>query len=213
MLTRWGQCWTKSGFVLCLHLLKGRIDARFAELPKGTDPDQILIHEGAEALQRIIENAHPMVEYLIRQKVPNVAQASPKLKESVCQWMFAAMVEIDSRIALEGYLEQLSRLLNIPIDALKIDFSNYRKNRTPVYRQTSSHQEVQSQDPERLTIVEEDLLFVLCMTTDSASPLANTLDISWVDVSFWTNTRHLSRKQVRKALIYHTHKLKIFSRR
>ena len=161
--------------------LKSGLEARFAELPSGTDPDQILLGEGTSAMQRIIDEAQPMVEYVIRQKVPNVAQASPELKESVCKWMFSAMVEIDSRIALEGYFEQLARLLNIPIDALKIDFSKYRKNRTPVYRQASTQEEVQSQNPERLTIVEEDLLFVLLHDDRLASPLANTLDISWVD--------------------------------
>ena len=91
--------------------LKAGLDARFAELPEGSDPDQILIQKGADALHQIIENAHPMLEYLIRQKVPVLAQASPKQKESVCQWIFAAMLEIDSRIVQEGYLEQLSRLL------------------------------------------------------------------------------------------------------
>jgi len=161
--------------------LKAGLDARFAELPKGTDPDQILIHKGADAMRQIIEGAHPMVEYVVRQKVPDLSQASPKQKESVCQWMFAAMLEIDSRILLEGYFEQLSRLLNIPIDALKSDFSTYRKNRSPAYRKPTDSTEVSSKTPDRLTIVEEDLLFVLLHDDRLASPLASTLDISWVD--------------------------------
>ena len=161
--------------------LKAGLDARFAELPKGTDPDQILIHKGTDAMRQIIEGAHPMVEYVVRQKVPVLSQASPKQKESVCQWMFAAMLEIDSRILLEGYFEQLSRLLNIPIDALKSDFSTYRKNRSPAYRKPTDSTEVSSKTPDRLTIVEEDLLFVLLHDDRLASPLASTLDISWVD--------------------------------
>jgi DNA primase len=161
--------------------LKAGLDARFAELPKGTDPDQILIHKGADAMRQIIEGAHPMVEYVVRQKVPDLSQASPKQKESVCQWMFTAMLEIDSRILLEGYFEQLSRLLNIPIDALKSDFSSYRKNRSPAYRKPTTSTEVSSKTPDRLTIVEEDLLFVLLHDDRLASPLASTLDISWVD--------------------------------
>ena len=161
--------------------LKAGLDARFAELPEGTDPDQILIHKGADAMQQIIEGAHPMVEYVIRQKVPDLTLASPKQKESVCQWIFAAMLEIDSRIMLEGYLEQLSRLLNIPIDALKTDFSSYRKNRSPAYRKPTDSIELSPKAPDRLTIVEEDLLYVLLHDDRLASPLASTLDISWVD--------------------------------
>ena len=73
-----------------------------------------------------------MVEYVIKQKYPlkKLPQA-----EGISNWMFSAMVEIDSRIALEGYLEQLARLLNLPVDALKFDFSKFLKNRTPNYKQ------------------------------------------------------------------------------
>ncbi len=161
--------------------LKTGLDARFAELPKGTDPDQILITEGKETMEQIIASAYPMIEYVVRQKAPNLVNASPKQKESVCQWMFSSMMEIESRIALEGYLEQLARLLNIPMDALKSDFTRHRKNRTPAYRKALSEIEIPSNEPDRLTIVEEDLLYVLLHDDRLASPLANTLDISWVD--------------------------------
>ena len=67
------------------------------------------------------------------------------------------------------------------IDALKADFSKFRKNRTPAYRERVSKKELSSKKSDRLTIVEEDLLFVLLHDDRLASPLANTLDISWVD--------------------------------
>lgn len=161
--------------------LKVGLDARFAELPKGTDPDQILMNEGIESMQAIIDGANPMIEYVIRQKVPNLAKASPKQKESVCRWIFSSMMEIESRIALEGYLEQLANLINIPIDALKSDFQRHRKNRLPAYRNLSTSKELTSKEPDRLTIVEEDLLFVILHDDRLVSPLARTLDISWVD--------------------------------
>ncbi len=161
--------------------LKAGLEARFAQLPTGTDPDEILLGQGKEAMQDIIEGALPMVEYVIRQKIPHLASASPKDKESVCQWMFSSMVEIESRIALEGYIEQLSRLLNVPIDALKADLARFRKTRTPAYRQPTYDKELSAKVPDRLTIVEEDLLFVLLHEDRLASPLAHTLDISWVD--------------------------------
>ena len=161
--------------------LKAGLDARFAELPKGSDPDQILMGKGINEMHKIIKDAQPMLEYVIKQKIPVLKEASPKQKESVCNWMFSAMVEIDSRIALEGYLEQLTRLLSIPIDALKADFSKFLKNRTPAYRERVSKKELSSKKSDRLTIVEEDLLFVLLHDDRLASPLANTLDISWVD--------------------------------
>ena len=161
--------------------LKAGLEARFAQLPIGTDPDDILLGQGQEAMQNIIDGALPMVEYVVRQKIPKLTAASPKQKESVCQWMFSSLVDIDSRIALEGYIEQLGRLLSVPIDALKVDLARFRKTRTPAYRNQPTEKEVSQKVPDRLTIVEEDLLFVLLHDDRLASPLAHTLDISWVD--------------------------------
>ena len=112
--------------------LKVGLDARFAELPKGSDPDQILMGQGIEKMHKIIKDAQPMVEYVIKQKIPVLKEASPKQKESVCNWMFSAMVEIGSNCP--RVIEQLARLLNLPVDALKFDFPNF-KNRTPNYKQ------------------------------------------------------------------------------
>jgi DNA primase len=161
--------------------LKSGLDARFAELPQGSDPDQILVGEGAEAMQKIIDQARPMIEYVIRQKIPSLAAATPKQKESTCQWFFSSLAEIDSRIALEGYLEQLARLLGVAIDALKSDFLKFRKNRTPAYRKPTQQKENSPKESDRLTIVEEDLLLLLLHDDRLASPLASTLDMSWVD--------------------------------
>ena len=82
------------------------------------------LEQGQEAMQNIIDGALPMVEYVVRQKIPKLTAASPKQKESVCQWMFSSLIDIDSRIALEGYIEQLGRLLSVPIDALNLTSSN-----------------------------------------------------------------------------------------
>ena len=162
--------------------LKAGLEARFAELPEGSDPDQILIKGGTEAMQQVIDGAHSMVEHVVRQKIPDLKTATPKQKESVCQWMFGSLIEVDSRVALEGYLEQLARLLAVAMDALKSDFVKFRKNRTPAYRQSTKDKELPSNTPDRLTIVEEDLLFVLLHDDRLASPLAHTLDMSWVDL-------------------------------
>ena len=58
-----------------------------------------------------------MIEFVIRQKLPDSGLSSPKQKESICNWIFEPLSEVDSHIAKEGYFEQISRLLNIPIGA------------------------------------------------------------------------------------------------
>ena len=161
------------------------LDAKFAELPLGSDPDQILQSpNGVENMQTILDQATPMLEFTVRKKLPNGASSTPKQKDSLAQWIFTALSEVDSRVALEGYLQQLSRLISIPIDILKSDFSKHQRNKQPKYRDigNSSSQKISSESSDRLTSVEEDLLFVLLHDDRIASPLANTLDMSWVDL-------------------------------
>ena len=131
-------------------------------------------------MKEIIDTAVPMIEFVVRQKAPDLNSTSPKKKESICRLIFESLIEIDSRIALEGYLEQLRKLLIIPVDVVKSDFSRYRKPH-PQYRKDPEKKDIPSKRSDRLTIAEEDLLFVLLHDDRLASPLAHTLDISWVD--------------------------------
>ena len=164
--------------------LQAGLDARFAEIPQGLDPDQILQSGGAEALQEILEDAIPMLQFAIEKKLPDGAASTPKQKDSVSQWIFEALADVESSVALEGYFQQLSRLISIPIDALKSDFSRQIKKNQPKYRgpKSTAEKKVSSNGSDRLTIVEEDLLFVLLHDDRLASPLAHTLDMSWVDL-------------------------------
>ena len=149
----------------------------------GSDPDQILLSGGSAALQQIIDNAAPMLDYAVTQKLPEGTYSTPKQKDMISQWLFASLAEVESTITREGYLQQLSRLIAIPVDVLKSDFNRLVKNRRPKYR--SNEQEVKKvsqKDSDRLTIVEEDLLSLLLHDDRLASPLAHTLDMSWVDL-------------------------------
>jgi len=162
--------------------LKTGLEARFAQLPTGSDPDQILAQEGAPALQALLDQALPMIEFVIRQKIPSGQIPSPKQKQSICDWIFEPLMEVESLIVTEGYLEQISRLLTVPIDALKTDFARFRKNRRPAYLGAPTKENLSAQASDRLTIVEDDLLLVLLHDDRLASPLAQVLDLSWVDL-------------------------------
>ena len=67
-----------------------------------------------------------MVEYAVTAKNPGgCTAASPKQKESISQWLFASLGEVESTIAREGYLQQLSRLIAIPVDVLQGRFQPF----------------------------------------------------------------------------------------
>ena len=61
-----------------------------------------------------------------------------------------------------------------------MDFARFRKNRKPAYLGPISASEENTSD--RLTIVEDDLLLVVLHDDRIASPLAQVLDLSWVDL-------------------------------
>jgi len=79
-------------------------------------------------------------------------------------------------------MEQISRLLTVPIDALKTDFSRFRRNRKPAYLGAPAKEKSSTPTSDRLTIVEDDLLLILLHDDRLASPLAQVLDLSWVDL-------------------------------
>ncbi len=161
--------------------LKAGLEARFAALPKGTDPDQILQKEGSAGLDKVLKQAKPMIEFVISKKIPTLKNASPKQKASSCEWLFSSLTEVDSRVAREAYLEQLGSLLSVSSDAIREDFKKFRKNRSPAYRAPDDKPKNEDQSSDRLTIVEDDLLSIVLHDDRLASLLANALDLSWVD--------------------------------
>ena len=57
--------------------LKVGLDARFAELPKEVIPIKFLMGQGIEKMHKIIKDAQPMVEYVIKQKIPVLKKHLP----------------------------------------------------------------------------------------------------------------------------------------
>ena len=83
----------------------------------------------------------------------------------------------------DGYLEQLARGLNLSFDSVKKDFSRFTKNRRPrrAYGPSENLSEKESSEwSQRLTSVEDDLLFTLLHDDRLASPLAHALDLAWL---------------------------------
>jgi len=165
--------------------LKAGLDARFATLPKDSDPDLILRSEGPEALSGIIREGIPIIDYVIEQKLGRPAQASPNELRKTSELLFEPLSELDSFVVKDGYLEQLARGLNLSFDSVKKDFSRFTKNRRPrrAYGPSENLSEKESSEwSQRLTSVEDDLLFTLLHDDRLASPLAHALDLAWLDL-------------------------------
>lgn len=165
--------------------IKAGLDARFATLPKDSDPDLILQSKGPEALAEIIQKGLPMIDYVIAQKLGKPSQASPNDLRKTSELLFDPLSELDSFVVKDGYLEQIARGLSLSLDSVKRDFSRFTKNRKPrrTYAPSEELSEKESSGwSQRLTSVEDDLLYTLLHDDRLASPLAHALDLAWLDL-------------------------------
>jgi DNA primase len=162
--------------------LKTGLDARFATLPEGSDPDQILVNHGKEALKKIIEAGQPMISYVcgkILSKSP-----TPHEKIKVTDFFFPTFTEMESLVVRDSYLNDLADVLIVPAQALKADFQKFNRNRKPAYQQkttNNSTQKVENKTTERLTTAEDDLLYCLLHDVRLGSSLSQIIDPSWLD--------------------------------
>ena len=67
---------------------------RFALLPKGQDPDDLIKAKGKTAMQDVLDNALPLVEMLWQREVSKESLTTPEAKAGLKSRIFAALQEI-----------------------------------------------------------------------------------------------------------------------
>ena len=82
--------------------LKTGLDAHFATIPVGSDPDQILVNQGKEGLQKLIQEGQPMVNYVCSKILSS--NPTPQEKTKVGDFFFPPC-----RYGLDGSLRFLSQ--------------------------------------------------------------------------------------------------------
>lgn len=98
-----------------------------ASIPDGHDPDEILREQGKEALQKIIDEALPITDYLINNQLKNHDLSKADEKGKFTTAVLEIISKLDSRSEEEPYLEKVRDLTNIPIDILRRDIERARK--------------------------------------------------------------------------------------
>ena len=162
--------------------LKTGLDAHFATIPVGSDPDQILVEKGKEALSKIISEGKPMVQYVCSKLLtPN---PSPHEKTKVTDFFFPSLAEMESMVLCDSYLSEISESLHIPQSSVKTDFQKFKRNRRPSYQEKSLTPQIhegKTRNTERLTTAEDDLLYCLLHDVRLGRSLAQIIDPSWLD--------------------------------
>ncbi len=115
---------------------KNEFNIRVVALPEKMDPDEVLKNKGKEYLSSLIENAMPVMDYLIE-----VEKGNHNLEKAEERGDFAKATlghlkrMVDSPSQREPYLEKIRDLTSIPIDILRRDLQGGEKENKPLKKE------------------------------------------------------------------------------
>lgn len=167
---------------MCLKL---GLEIRFLLLPKGSDPDDLLLREGTEGLEHLRRDALDAMAFAVQTLIP--AKATPRDRTLGLQRIFEMLLEGESEVMRHDYLQQVGRLAGVERLALEQDFERFARSRaTPPPRQPESGPSPAPSpeslnSPEKLTTAESDLLFILLHQAELAGPIARLIDPAWIN--------------------------------
>ncbi|MCE6951021.1 DNA primase [Cereibacter sphaeroides] len=95
---------------LALPLLEAGQGLRFAVLPPGLDPDDLIRSEGAAAMSRVLDAAQPMVSLLWRRETEGQVFDSPERRAALDKRLRAAVTRIADQTIRRHYGDELNRL-------------------------------------------------------------------------------------------------------
>lgn len=95
---------------LALPLMEAGKGLRFALLPGGQDPDELIRSEGREAMAKLVEGARPMVELLWRRETEGRVFDSPERRASLDKTLRLALKRITDPSIRAHYGEEVKRL-------------------------------------------------------------------------------------------------------
>jgi len=93
-----------------LPLLEAGQSLRFAIMPQGLDPDDVLKAQGAGAMQTLLENAIPMVQLLWRRETEGKVFDSPERKAALDKDLRAIIKKIADSSIRSHYGQEINRL-------------------------------------------------------------------------------------------------------
>ncbi len=95
---------------LALPLLEAGKGLRFAVLPAGLDPDDLIRAQGASAMQAVVEAAQPMVRLLWQRETEGRVFDSPERRAALDKSLRAVLMRIQDPSLRSHYGEEMKRL-------------------------------------------------------------------------------------------------------
>lgn len=95
---------------LALPLLEAGKGLRFAVLPAGLDPDDLIKAQGAPAMQKVLDGAQPMVRLLWQREIEGRVFDSPERRAALDKSLRAALTRIKDPSIRSHYAEEIKEL-------------------------------------------------------------------------------------------------------
>jgi DNA primase len=93
-------------------LRKSELAARVAALPPGADPDSYLREHGAEAMQRLVDSASGIVEYLIDASAGAVGSSAAERADAI-QALGPVVAAVGNPVEIELYIQRVGQRFGI----------------------------------------------------------------------------------------------------
>ena len=98
---------------------------RVITIPDGKDPDEFIRKHGAEAFQRLVQEALPLVEYRIQYVLNHTDYRGLEGKVMALNAMLPVLAGIRNAVELNAYVVRIAQLLSIDEGALRTELRRY----------------------------------------------------------------------------------------
>lgn len=125
-----GPLTTYRGEVRSMVRFEEQVDAEITvvRLPSGEDPDEF-IRRDAAAWQRAVDQALPLMDYLLETQMADVALDTPAGKAEAAERLLPLIAEMSDRTAQDAYVRRLAARLRVDERELALDFQRVRRQR------------------------------------------------------------------------------------
>ncbi|MEG6585841.1 DNA primase [Dendrosporobacter sp. 1207_IL3150] len=98
---------------------------KIISIPDGKDPDDFIIKHGAEAFNKLIDEATPLLEYQIRQALQGTDYSNLEGKVAVVAKVVPALAAATNAVEANAHIAQVSQSIGIDESAIRSEISKY----------------------------------------------------------------------------------------
>jgi len=157
---------------------KAGIDLRFAPLPEGTDPDDLLREKGPESLEEIRKTAGSPIQFALRYLAPDPASLDVASRAGVFEELYSLLRQLDSDVTRKDFFDEAARYFRTDTQAVINDYGRFLKKGQPLYQRTEERPAPVSDL--RLTENEEVLLFLALHLESIREIFTQTSICEWI---------------------------------